>query len=102
MGCEEIGGHEGRWSRVKDLLRSVWDLDDFSPGGNRKPGMFSRPEFALYRLHRYHRPLSVRQILRPQGESQGHSASQALASRSRPVPSVMETPFGSRGRPRVS
>lgn len=29
MGCEEIGGHEGRWSRVKDLLRSVWDLDDF-------------------------------------------------------------------------
>lgn len=31
MGCEEIGGHEGRWSRVKDLLRSVWDLDDFFP-----------------------------------------------------------------------
>lgn len=44
--------------------------------------MFSRLQVALYRLNRYHHPLSAEAELRPRGESQGQ-----LASSSRPVPS---------------
>lgn len=55
--------------------------------------MFSRPEFALYRLNRYHPPLSSRQSLRPQGSNQSHSASQALASGWGPVPSSPAFPL---------
>lgn len=75
-----------KWGEVGASLGQFRDLEcpafphPNSPGGRKPGGLFSRLEFALYRLNGYILPFPQRQSLRPRGRSQGHQPAGSLNS----------------------